>query len=94
VTDKELKARIRAELFRCAFAGDFLTYTQFFHRIRPDATMGIFLIKRTSTRSRERSAGTVIPPGPHSINARESLRAWESGDVQDNAGGVPSRNRE
>jgi hypothetical protein len=31
---------------------------------------------------------------PHSINALESLRAWESGDVQDNASQVPSRNRE
>jgi hypothetical protein len=30
--------------------------------------------------------------GPHSINAPESLRAWELGEVHDNAGGVTSRN--
>jgi hypothetical protein len=29
-----------------------------------------------------------------SINVPESLRAWELGDVHDNAGGVRSRNRE
>jgi hypothetical protein len=35
-------------------------------------------------------------PGTNSrsINAPESLRAWELGDVHDKAGGVPSRNRE
>ena len=38
----QLKAKIRAELFRCACAGDFLTYTQFFNRIRPGAAMGNF----------------------------------------------------
>jgi len=40
--DNELKARIRAELFRCALSGEFLNYTQFFNRIRPDAKMGNF----------------------------------------------------
>ena len=40
--DKALKAQIRAELFRCAVAGEFLTYRQFFNRIRPGATMGNF----------------------------------------------------
>jgi hypothetical protein len=38
----QLKARIRAELFRCAIAGQFQTYTQFFNRIRPGVTMGNF----------------------------------------------------
>jgi hypothetical protein len=36
----KLKARIRAELFRCAVAGEFPTYTQFFNRIQPGNTMG------------------------------------------------------
>ena len=40
--DKALKAQIRAELFRCAVAGELLTYRQFFNRIRPGATMGNF----------------------------------------------------
>jgi hypothetical protein len=40
--DPQLKARIRAELFRCAIAGEFQTYTQFFNRIRPGVTMGNF----------------------------------------------------
>ena len=40
--DPELKARVRAELFRCAIAGQFLTYTEFFNRINPTATMGAF----------------------------------------------------
>jgi hypothetical protein len=40
--DPQLKARIRAELFRCAIAGDFQTYAQFFNRIRPGVTMGNF----------------------------------------------------
>jgi hypothetical protein len=38
----QLKAGIRAELFRCAIAGEFQTYRQFFNRIRPGATMGNF----------------------------------------------------
>ena len=42
MTDRALKAQIRAELFRCAIAGEFLTYTQFFNRIRPGAKMGNF----------------------------------------------------
>jgi hypothetical protein len=29
-----------------------------------------------------------------SINAPESLHAWELGDVHDSTGGLPSRNRE
>jgi hypothetical protein len=37
-----LKAQIRAELFRCAIAGEFQTYTQFFNRIRPGKKMGNF----------------------------------------------------
>lgn len=40
--DIELKKRVRAELFRCAVSGAFQTYTQFFNRIRPGATMGNF----------------------------------------------------
>ena len=40
--DKKLKAQICAELFRCAIGGKFLTYTEFFNRIRPGATMGNF----------------------------------------------------
>jgi hypothetical protein len=40
--DAKLKARIRAELFRCAIAGEFPTYTQFFNRIQPGKTMGNF----------------------------------------------------
>ena len=38
----QLKAQIRAELFRCAIAGEFQTYTQFFNRIRPGKKMGNF----------------------------------------------------
>ena len=37
-----LKAQIRAELFRCALAGDFLTYTEFYNRIKPNRKMGNF----------------------------------------------------
>ncbi len=40
--DPKLKAKVRAELFRCALAGEFQTYTQFFNRIHPGATMGNF----------------------------------------------------
>jgi hypothetical protein len=40
--DKQLKARVCAELFRCALAGEFLTYAQFFNRIRPGVKMGNF----------------------------------------------------
>jgi hypothetical protein len=40
--DMVLKAKIRAELFRCAVAGEFPTYAQFFNRIRPGVTMGNF----------------------------------------------------
>ena len=40
--DIELKARVRAELFRCAFAGAFPTYAEFFDRIHPGKTMGNF----------------------------------------------------
>jgi hypothetical protein len=38
----QLKAQVRAELFRCAVSGNFLTYTQFFNRIHPGSTMGNF----------------------------------------------------
>jgi hypothetical protein len=40
--DAALKRQIRAELFRCAIGGTFLTYTQFYNRIRPGQTMGNF----------------------------------------------------
>jgi hypothetical protein len=43
--DAQLKARVRAELFRCAFAGQFPTYAQFFDRIHPGKTMGQFPYK-------------------------------------------------
>lgn len=44
--DKKLKAKIRAELFRCAISGKFMTYTQFFNRIKPGAKMGNFPYQR------------------------------------------------
>jgi hypothetical protein len=40
--DAKLKARIRAELFRCALTGEFPTYTQFFNRIQPGKPRGNF----------------------------------------------------
>ncbi|MCA6101839.1 hypothetical protein [Bradyrhizobium australafricanum] len=40
--DLELKTRIRAELFRCAVAGEFPTYAEFFGRIHPGKSMGNF----------------------------------------------------
>jgi hypothetical protein len=40
--DVQLKTKIRAELFRCAFAGEFPTYTEFFNLIQPNKTMGNF----------------------------------------------------
>ncbi|WMT73468.1 hypothetical protein [Bradyrhizobium sp. Ash2021] len=40
--DTALKAKIRAELFRCAVAGTFPTYTEFFNRIHPGRQMGNF----------------------------------------------------
>jgi hypothetical protein len=42
MVDQALKAQIRGELFRCAVAGTFLSYRDFFNRIRPGATMGNF----------------------------------------------------
>jgi len=42
----ELKKTIRAELFRCAIRGQFLTYTNFYNHIRPGATMGNFPYQR------------------------------------------------
>jgi hypothetical protein len=43
--DAKLKARVRAELFRCAFAGEFPTYEKFFKRIHPGKKMGQFPYK-------------------------------------------------
>jgi hypothetical protein len=40
--DAQLKARVRAELFRCALSGKFPTYAEFFDRIHPGKTMGRF----------------------------------------------------
>jgi hypothetical protein len=40
--DQTLKRRVRAELFKCAVAGEFPTYTEFFNRIHPGKTMGKF----------------------------------------------------
>jgi hypothetical protein len=40
--DAKLKAKVRAELFRCAISGEFVTYTQFFNRIQPGKSMGNF----------------------------------------------------
>jgi hypothetical protein len=40
--DPELKARIRAELFRCAITGIFPTYTEFYNRMHPGEAMGNF----------------------------------------------------
>jgi hypothetical protein len=40
--DDQLKARVRAELFRCAIEGNFLTYEDFYHRIHPGKRMGNF----------------------------------------------------
>ena len=37
-----LKTTVRAELFKCAIAGRFLSYAEFFDRIRPGGTMGKF----------------------------------------------------
>ncbi len=40
--DQTLKAQVRAELFKCAIAGRFLTYAEFFDCIRPGGKMGQF----------------------------------------------------
>ena len=40
--DQELKAEIRAELFRCAVSGTFLSYGGFYRRLRPGQQMGNF----------------------------------------------------
>ena len=61
MTDRALKAQIRAELFRCAIAGEFLTYTQFFNRIAPVQRWATFHIKHTSMKSQKRNGITVIP---------------------------------
>ncbi|MFZ3352885.1 MAG: hypothetical protein WA268_18700 [Xanthobacteraceae bacterium] len=42
MVDRALKAKVRGELFRCAAAGQFVTYTEFFNRIRPGTPMGSF----------------------------------------------------
>ena len=79
--DLQLKARVRAELFRCAFAGQFPTYTQFFNLIQPGKPMGQFPYKAHFNRiaEEERDHGypdiTFIVRGkdgyPHQINFRE-----------------------
>ncbi|MFY9953749.1 MAG: hypothetical protein WAK54_11330 [Bradyrhizobium sp.] len=40
-----MKAAVRVELFKCAIAGKFLTYAEFFERIRPGGKMGQFPYK-------------------------------------------------
>jgi hypothetical protein len=40
--DLKLKAKIRAELFKCAIEGTFLTYQGFYKRLRPASKMGVF----------------------------------------------------
>jgi hypothetical protein len=80
--DPELKATIRAELFRCALAGAFQTYTQFFNRIRPGATMGNFPYQKhfDAIAKEERDLGypdiTFMVHGvggyPHQIDFRDA----------------------
>src|SRR5688572_2185727 len=79
--DSQLKAQIRAELFRCAIGGQFLTYTEFFNRIRPGATMGNFPYQAhfNEIAKEERSLGypdiTFVVHGaggyPHQIDFRD-----------------------
>jgi hypothetical protein len=38
--DAKRKAKVCAELFRCAISGEFVTYTQFFNRIQPGKSTG------------------------------------------------------
>jgi hypothetical protein len=40
--DQQLKAKIRAELFRCALAGEFPTYEQFYSWVTKGKQMGQF----------------------------------------------------
>jgi hypothetical protein len=80
--DSTLKARIRAELFRCAVAGEFPTYTEFFRRINPGKTMGNFPYQThfNEIARQERELGypdiTYIVRGvegyPHQIDFREA----------------------
>jgi hypothetical protein len=80
--DAQLKAKIRAELFRCAITGAFQTYTQFFNRIRPGRTMGNFPYQThfDEIAKEERSLGypdiTFMVHGagghPHQIDFRDT----------------------
>jgi hypothetical protein len=45
MVDHVLKAIVRAELFKCAIAGKFPTYAEFFDRIHPGGKMGQFPYK-------------------------------------------------
>ncbi len=40
--DETLKSKIRGELFRCAINGEFLTYAEFYARVKPGNRMGNF----------------------------------------------------
>jgi hypothetical protein len=40
--DQTLKSTVHAELFKCAIAGEFPTYTEFFNRLHPSRKMGQF----------------------------------------------------
>jgi hypothetical protein len=89
--DMELKAQIRAELFRCAIAGDFPTYAQFFDRIRPGATMGNFPYQMhfNQIAMEERSHGypdiTFVVRGadgyPHQIDFRDARNGPDSAQL-------------
>lgn len=81
--DTALKAKIRAELFRCAVAGDLPTYTEFFNRIHPGKQMAIFPTRPISTRSRKRSATSDIRKGCEWISESIDFRDARKGPDDD-----------
>ena len=87
--DAGLKARIRAELFRCAVAGEFPTYTEFFNRIHPGKTMGNFPYQShfNEIAKEERGFGypdiTFVVRGVHGYPNQIDFRDARTGPDQD-----------
>jgi hypothetical protein len=78
--DMQLKARVRAELFRCAIAGKFLTYEDFFHRIHPGTKMGNFPYQEHLKKIAEEEKSLGYPDITFMVCGKESgLPHWIDG---------------
>jgi hypothetical protein len=77
--DAQLKATIRAELFRCAIAGQFQTYTQFFNRIDPGTTMGNFPYQEHLKDIAQEEQSLGYPDITFMVHAVDGLPHWIAG---------------